>query len=172
MLIFTFIFSILSVHSFSDDIPDTKEEKTKRSSKSKKSSKPEISSGSYIAGGVVGSIIGLGIGHGIQGRYLPKGLMFTLAEGAGIGLAIAGYSALNRGVERLSFDQAKSGYIMYIAGISIFAGFRIAEIVSVWTGARIKKSEDEIEETTGIQGFYPIIASTGKTNFLGVGFQF
>lgn len=51
-----------------------------------------ISRGQYIAGGVLGTIPGFGIGHAIQGRYTEKGWIFTLSQLASL-LASSYFSA-------------------------------------------------------------------------------
>ena len=46
----------------------------------------------YIAGGVVGTVVGLGIGQAINGNYANTGWIFTAFEGAlGVGMMVTGF---------------------------------------------------------------------------------
>jgi hypothetical protein len=101
----------------------------------------EISTTRYVVGGIAGSIYGLGIGHAIEGRYLEKGWIFTAAESLGAGLAVGGLamslSNCSDPYLGLSFLQQcesnPSAIAMFSAGVAIVAGFRVWEIVDLWT---------------------------------------
>ncbi len=94
---------------------------------------PTIPMLQYGAGGVVGSVFGLGTGHAIQGRYTKLGWIFTLSEVATLTLGLWG--ALN---STPYFNR--DGYNNSIYGVSSYVGFfgffslRIWEIVDLWTG--------------------------------------
>ncbi|MBS1960359.1 MAG: hypothetical protein JST80_12855 [Bdellovibrionales bacterium] len=94
----------------------------------------EISTGSYIAGGILGTILGLGIGNAVQGRYMPNGLIFTLGEvggammwAAGVGDCLA--DSINS-IGTRSKTNCNEG--LAVAGAVILTGLRIWEIVDVW----------------------------------------
>ena len=77
-----------------------------------------ISVGRYVAGGVVGMMLGLGIGHAVQGRYLRTGWIFTvLYLGGGSVLA---YAVLD-------------GHVGLMWGTSLaLSVVRVLEIIDVW----------------------------------------
>lgn len=95
--------------------------------------------GQYIAGGIVGSAVGYGIGHAIQGRYSDKGWIFTAGEVAGTLVLISGMRTCTT-YNFFEFRNCDQGQINL--GFGIFLGFHIWEIVDVWTGARPRSSED------------------------------
>ncbi len=104
--------------------------------------KTEVSSGQYYAGGAVGSILGWGIGHAIQGRYKEIGWVFTVGEGAAAAASISGAawmaSSLPTGLkwrDAKSSDFSKGGLALACVGAVAMVGFRIWEIVDVWVGA-------------------------------------
>jgi hypothetical protein len=77
----------------------------------------------YIAGGIVGSVLGLGVGHAIEGRY--KGLLFTITEAAAITLIIVG--------SVVPMPQGAKIPIILVGALGL-AGFKIWEIIDIWTG--------------------------------------
>lgn len=85
----------------------------------------EITAGPYIAGGIVGSVVGFGSGHAIQGRYLHDGWIFTLLEGSllGIGAAAGDFSPGYLGSGRIG-----------VQGVTLFMlmGVRVWQIVDLW----------------------------------------
>jgi uncharacterized protein YcfJ len=104
------------------------------------SSKPEISVGRYVTGGVIGSVVGLGIGHGIQGRYADMGWIFTVTEAVALTVMAAGVARCvnddnnnNNVVDDKCSNAAKNEVVLGYLG---FLGFHVWEIVDVWTGAR------------------------------------
>ncbi len=100
-----------------------------------------VPTGKYITGGILGTAVGFGIGHGIQGRYSEGGLMFTLTEAGGY---LIGTSALLSCSERKDdpstakkeSDCSDSELNQVLLGYGVFLGFHIWEIVDVWRGAR------------------------------------
>jgi uncharacterized protein YcfJ len=94
-----------------------------------KSDKTPVSMGKYITGGIIGTTIGFGIGHGIQGngRYASKGWIFTAGMSAGMLASISG------AVECVATTNPNCS--TFWAGTGVLLGFHIWEIVDVWTGA-------------------------------------
>ena len=87
-----------------------------------------MTQGQYIAGGILGALPGLGIGHVIQGRWFEKGWIFT---GTQLGLY---YLTL------ISFAYANTttGYIdsfLIFVPFYLFAalGLKVWEAVDVWS---------------------------------------
>jgi hypothetical protein len=95
-----------------------------------------ISKKRYVTGGIFGSAVGLGIGHAIQGRYLAKGLMFSVTEVVGLGL-LSSANCYNRQNER---DVRRRGDCddtdKALLGAGLWLGFHIWEVIDIWTGAR------------------------------------
>ncbi len=89
-----------------------------------------ISDGAYIAGGVLGTVIGLGIGHAVQGRYGERGWIFTAGELVAASMYVSGLEdCVERTFTNNSCDELNStGQIGAIA----LLGLRIWEIVDVW----------------------------------------
>lgn len=76
--------------------------------------KKEIEQGQYVGGGIVALLIGLGIGHAVQGRYGEGGWVHTVFQLSGsIMLATGGITSSGIG-----------GFLL--------VGSRIAEIVGIW----------------------------------------
>ena len=81
--------------------------------------------GRYIGGGVVGTIVGAGIGHAIQGRWLRTGWIHTVLQVGG--WMVMGFQAGRRTV------APEAGHLITVAVSSlVIAGSRIWEIVDVW----------------------------------------
>lgn len=98
----------------------------------------EISDTRYIVGGILGTYpIGLGVGHAIQGRWSDKGWIFTAGElGAATVFVIGALGCvsdeLNSGLN--GKDDCKGlNEAMVVTGIVGYIGFRIWEIVDVWS---------------------------------------
>lgn len=88
-----------------------------------------------VGGGVLGTIVGFGTGHIVQGRYGKRGWMFTAGEAGSLsatalGLAICGATDDEDDVEFFSNLDCMLGVVS--GGLAIFSGFRIWEIVDVW----------------------------------------
>src|SRR4051812_37136493 len=87
----------------------------------------EISHGRYIGGGITGSIVGLGIGQAIQGTYIPRGLIFTLAEAGSLSLMIWGAADCYEqafGAILVNTNRVNCHSGALVAGALIFTGFR------------------------------------------------
>lgn len=102
------------------------------------SEKVPVSTGKYITGGVIGSVVGLGIGHGIQGRYQDKGWIFTATEAAGITVVVAGAARCinEKDNDKTLNDCSSSTRSQMALGYLVALGFHIWEVVDVWTGAQ------------------------------------
>lgn len=98
-----------------------------------------ISSSDEVLGGLLGIYPGFGIGHIVQGRWKQKGWIFTVGE-------IASLVALTMGIagciedefEDDSFEDnndscSSENNFLLAAGTIGFVGFKIWEIVDVWT---------------------------------------
>lgn len=148
---FIFLFSLVIFQSVSksETQPQTTSNSDVKSSENNSDqdasyyNRTPVPTGKYITGGVLGSAIGFGIGHGVQGRYSEGGLMFTLTEAAG-GLVYFNIVAkcLNESDDsstnksnayRDCLDKNSSSLLL---GLGVMTGFRIWEIVDVWRGAR------------------------------------
>lgn len=80
----------------------------------------------YIGGGIVGSLIGFGIGHHIQGRFLEGGWIFTVLD---IGLIIGGGALGNWiGNPLTNVDARNFLYILLTLGI----GLRVWQAIDAW----------------------------------------
>jgi hypothetical protein len=110
------------------------------------SEKP-ISTGQYIAGGIVGTLAGYGIGHGIVGDYGRIGWLFSVTEGVatigfGVGYAMAVGDAVNtangvNGDSNSSHDAVRTrGLAIALISLAVMEGMHIWEIVDIWTAPR------------------------------------
>lgn len=94
----------------------------------------EISTTAYVAGGVVGTFVGLGIGNAIQGRYMPYGLVFTLGEIGSASLYAWGVADcleqdLNGVITRSTVHCHDGALVVGAIGL---VGFRVWEIIDNW----------------------------------------
>lgn len=93
-----------------------------------------VPTGKYITGGILGSALGLGIGHAVQGRYQERGWIFTATQAAGAAMLIAG---CNNPKDRDGDGdkECKNGGLS-VVGLGVLIGFRVWEVVDVWSQAR------------------------------------
>lgn len=111
----------------------------------------EISEGSYVAGGILGTVFGFGIGQAVQGRYLPSGLIMTAGEAAGVGLIEAGLvnctaDAINTGFQ----SNQNCSHGLLTAGVIVYFGVRVWEIVDVWaTPPELNRRYRSLKERVG-----------------------
>ena len=107
------------------------------------SSKPEISTGKYITGGILGSAIGFGIGHAVQGRYGSKGWIFTAGDTAGALFLSTGFvGCWTHKNDNGDYACTSSDTSTLAVGYALSVGFHVWEIVDVWTGATPKSEEE------------------------------
>jgi hypothetical protein len=129
----------------------------------------EISSGAYIAGGILGTYpLGLGIGHAIQGRYSRNGYIFTLTQVGAIGIMTAGVlncieknlaTPFSNGISSCNNALTTIGAVAYV-------GVRIWEIIDLWSYPpdhnRRYRSLKERSSPASVQGWI-LPASLDKT---------
>jgi hypothetical protein len=90
----------------------------------------EISTTSHVAGGVAGTVIGLGIGHAIQGRYWSRGLIFTVGEPVLAGLFVV---AASESSTHPSHGASDKSYALVLATGLALLGLRAWQINDIWT---------------------------------------
>ncbi|MCO4763756.1 MAG: hypothetical protein KC502_19745 [Myxococcales bacterium] len=101
-----------------------------------------ISSGSYVLGGLLGTWMGFGIGHAVQGRYSDGGGIFTLGQVVGLGVGLTG---MIRSIESRSceFDVQGNAFCgsgrnedmwtaIGVSGFVLYAAVRVWEIIDLW----------------------------------------
>ena len=109
-----------------------------------------VSTGKYVTGGVLGTVVGFGIGHGIQGRYSESKALFkfTLPEIAGWVLIIDAASKCSSRSTKKDYwgnetkDCGSEGSELLL-GVGALLGFHIWEIVDVWSGAKPISDEEK-----------------------------
>jgi hypothetical protein len=115
----------------------------------------EISHSDYVTGGVVGSIFGFGVGHAIQGRYLPIGGTFTTGEAIGAGLLVYGASNCSSRPDGpgTAVVSSRCSELAMMGGLLLFSGLRLWEILDLWMepprqNERFKQLGKQLGETT------------------------
>lgn len=113
----------------------------------------------YIGGGVVGTYIGFGSGHSIQGTWDHKGWIFTAG-----GLGSLAYTA-SQAPSCFRGDNVCSD--SFGLGLTLVVAFRIWEIFDVWAGVpRYHNKQDKILDAIKDQ---PEPSSVDKN---GISFRF
>ena len=84
----------------------------------------------YVLGGVLGTFVGFGLGHAVQGRWQHKGKYYTYTQLAGLGLTVLGSSC--QGSSDYGEGICHDPEWMLLLGIPLFLISRIVEIFSVW----------------------------------------
>ncbi len=97
----------------------------------------EVSIPRYLGGAFLGSFVGFGTGHAIQGRFFNKGAYFFIGESTGLGIALVGSIALC-GIQ----GERGSSNCLWIAnlGAGIFVLAKAWEIFDLWVGPPIENS--------------------------------
>lgn len=90
----------------------------------------EISTVRYLSGGLVGSLVGFGSGHAIQGRFQNKGFFFLAADAAAFG-AFMGGSLLACGIQGQTSDTDACRIAQY-AGVTAIVSLRLWEFYDLW----------------------------------------
>lgn len=98
----------------------------------------------YITGGVLGTSIGFGLGHIVQGRWQEKGWIFTLGESASLITALgAGTLCITRNISSNVFTGEDDDYSLacWITNLALasFVGFKIWEGVDLWHGGYLQR---------------------------------
>ncbi len=101
--------------------------------------KPGLTTGRYVTGGIIGSVFGLGIGHAIQRRYMPMGLIFTLGEAAGYTAFFADTTFGTTTVGGFTTLRASSIGTLGAIGLIVASGLHVWEAIDLWvTGASLR----------------------------------
>lgn len=123
-----------------------------------------ISTGRYIAGGLVGTFLGFGIGHGISGIWKKTGWIFTFGEIAAYGLMFGGAaSAAGNLVDVFSSEEGEEdigvlGPSLLIAGGVSLLALHIWEIVDIWTRPKTYSDVDRTPQQAPRYSVAPLIA--------------
>lgn len=140
-----YTFFQISTHALADSVPsDLTVSQAELSAEDREILKAgEMGAGRYLAGGVLGIVPGLGIGHAVHGRYWEKGWIFTVGELVAAGFA---YSETRRCVENI-FDFSRSAEgrnkdlcnANVISGATyVFAAFKTWEILDIWITPQLR----------------------------------
>ena len=105
----------------------------------------EIGRGNYILGGVLGTSLGFGVGHGVQGRWMRDfGWIFTLSQLLSASLYVYEVNNYNSCIADNSSGKCKNNYTTWALTFLIAKGI---EAISAWSpdGAKyiIAKKEKE-----------------------------
>ena len=100
------------------------------------SSTKSITNGQYIGGGVTSILLGYGIGHAIQGRYMERGWIFTASELVAIGGYITSVVFFVTEASDV-YRTGNTGGVKAFGGVSLaflvaLTGLRVWEIVDAW----------------------------------------
>jgi len=135
----------------------------------------EISTGVTLIGGVVGTWIGFGLGHAVQGTFNERGaIKFTVGEGVSFGLMVIGLASCT---DYSSYDSRNcgAGISIAVAGLLGYVGFRVWEIIDVWTAPAAHNSRYRyLKRSTEAQSkvsFYAIPTPKGEI-LSGIQFRF
>lgn len=82
----------------------------------------EISQSEYIGGGLVGTVIGFGTGHLIQGQT-ERGLTFMSAQLAAVAIGAIGWAKLT--------EESAQAELLFI-GAALFGALRVYEGYDLW----------------------------------------
>ena len=97
----------------------------------------EIGPGRYVLGGVVGSYIGLGLGHAIQGRYSSRGWIYTVGEVTSAGLIVVGIFPCGLGSDSSASSASSASCLTFTIGMAGYIAFRAWEAVDLWVAPLI-----------------------------------
>lgn len=120
----------------------------------------EISHDAHVAGGIIGTIFGLGIGQAIQGRYWPSGFVITAGEIGSFALLIAGANdCLPKQFGDPAPKQCHGDYIA--AGLLAYLGFRVFELIDVWAAPdRINRRYWDLKDRVEGSAYFSILPAT------------
>ncbi len=138
---FIFLFLLLSFNALADStlVYDAQKKGINLSEKDKSILEiGEISTTRYVIGGVLGTYpVGFGVGHAIQGRWSDTGWIFTAGEAGSAAVFLVGAlgcinNELDKGFNGKN-DCTGLNEALLVTGIIGFVGFRIWEVVDVWS---------------------------------------
>lgn len=128
-----------------------------------------ISGGAWVGGGVLGTWVGFGLGHAVQGRWSDSGALFTVGETLSLAMMITGIvNTLGSSDFTCSVDAQGQEFCtqrdnrtsetlwegMAVASGIIFGVLRVWEIIDVWGGpVRINAEYSRVRAKTGGWGF-------------------
>jgi hypothetical protein len=132
----------------------------------------EIGTGEHVAGGLVGTVVGFGLGHAIQGRFLERGWIFAAGEGvaAGMILTYAVQCANTSGEERCEDHRG-----WFAGGMILAIAFRGWQIVDAWYGPAVHNGRvRQIRWRAGLPpvGFHLAPAAAGAGGTAGLTLRF
>ena len=108
----------------------------------------------YVVGGVLGTVLGFGIGHAVQGRYSADyGWLYTAGELSGWVVLGAGFAKAAKCTEEEYLDDLRdrclrTSGLMALTGYLLFAGLKITETITVWLPSTDKYIITEAEVET------------------------
>ena len=111
----------------------------------------EIGPGEHIAGGLVGTVVGFGLGHAIQRRFLERGWIFAAGDAVATGMLVKYGVECARATGTESCDDHDD---WLAAGLLVAIGFRIWQIADVWYGP--SQHNDRVREIRWRHGVSPV----------------
>jgi len=87
-----------------------------------------VTDGQWVAGGLVGTFVGFGIGQAIEGDYAQKGWIFTIGDVAGMGMLMAG--VFDSTADCSGADCQVSPWVW--VGLGTLTVFRLWEAIDAW----------------------------------------
>jgi hypothetical protein len=138
--------------------------------------------GRFVAGGVVGSVFGLGIGHMVQGNWVSKGWKFTFGEALAYGLILGGsidtasarYSSSTStrySSSTASTRTSSQSSTMVLSGILLYGGLRVWEIIDLWSTKHYRPNK-QAANSDEVTRFAPIALIDKASGFLGLQMTF
>ena len=87
----------------------------------------------YIAGGILGTYVGFGLGHAVHGTWREIGWLFTYGELMAVGSITTGMVMTDG-----DLNQSELAETMVISGFLVWGGLRIWQTLDVWLRPIIK----------------------------------
>jgi hypothetical protein len=145
----------------------------------------EVSTGAYVGGAITGTLVGLGIGTAIQGRYFPYGVVFTVGEVATASVyAWAAADCIDQTIALVFFldTNAHCHEGALVASAIGYMGLRVWEIIDNWAlppseNARYRELRQRVDGAPKTQAEWviiPAVAERGtvhKVDGAGLGLQ-
>lgn len=139
----------------------------------------EMPTGQYVSGGVVSAVVGFGIGHTVQGRWLERGWVFTAGESASLLIAFTGAVATigcGGHSDSTTGERCDTSVGLLIGGYLAFVGFRIWEIADSFAVPPIRNARvRSLKRRLGIStpnALAPYVAPHGDGAMAGLGMRF